>query len=286
MKSPARGSARRTGRAPRGGGQAAYVLPHNPAEVDRLDIQHYVIREVMGTNHLAPIERPAAVLDVGCGPGQWAYDLSVEFPQALVVGIDLVPSKPARPPNFRFVRSNVLHGLPFRSDRFDFVHQRFLITGIPVRSFGTLVGELARVARPGGWIQLVESDTRHWLSPIGPATARLHEMGGRLARAVGLDTTGIVYGSLRRYLRESGVEDVETPPVRLPVGRWGGPLGELIATDFRAVFARLGETCEKRFGIPPEEVHELRSRAQEEYERLRTSWTFTVFWGRKRARPG
>jgi SAM-dependent methyltransferase len=266
---------------PPGDGHSAYVLPRHPLEIDRLDIQHYAVRDAVGANYLAPIERPVYVLDIGCGPGQWAYDLCGEFPEALVVGLDLVPSKPSRPPNFRFVRANALQGLPLRPDWFDFVHQRFMIAGIPVRSFALLVAELARVTRPGGWIELVESHSDRWLSPTGPATRRLQELSGRLGTAVGIDTTGIVHDSLGRYLEEAGIVDVHSHAVTVPVGVWGGPLGELAATDFRAVFARLGELLVSRLGVPSEDVSDLRSMAHEEFERLHTSWAFTLVWGRK-----
>ncbi|MBO0702644.1 MAG: hypothetical protein J2P38_06915, partial [Candidatus Dormibacteraeota bacterium] len=63
-----------------------YVMPREPREVNRLDLQHYGLRELLGTNHLAPIGRPRSVLDVGTGTGQWAVDICHEFPQALVVG--------------------------------------------------------------------------------------------------------------------------------------------------------------------------------------------------------
>ena len=43
---------------------------------------------------------------------------------ALVVGLDLVPSKPNPPENYRFVRASVLQSLPFVAGSFDLVHQR------------------------------------------------------------------------------------------------------------------------------------------------------------------
>jgi len=263
------------------GGHDPYVLPRHPAEIDRLDIQHYAVRDALGANYLAPIGRPASVLDVGCGPGQWAYDLCEELPGAFVMGIDLVPSKPSRPPNFHLVTGDVLHGLPLRDRRFDFVHQRFLIAGVPVRSFGRLVRELGRVTRPGGWVEVVESDSHAFLRPVGPATRRLLDLSGRLGRMVGLDTTGIVHDSMGRYLREAGFERVESHGASVPVGGWGGRLGEMLATDFRAMFARLGEVCEARLGTPANEWEELRARAMEECEELHTTWRFTVFWGRR-----
>src|SRR5205085_7269047 len=94
----------------------AYMLPRHPAEIDRLDVQHYSMQEVLGGNLLAPVESPARVLDVGAGTGQWAYDVCEQFPDATVVGLDVDPSKPGAPPNYRLVRANLLHGLPFPDD--------------------------------------------------------------------------------------------------------------------------------------------------------------------------
>src|SRR5262245_56879619 len=128
-------------------GDAPYLLPHHanePAEIDRLDVQHYALQEQLGTNHLAPLEQPARILDVGCGTGLWAYELGAEFPSARVVGLDLVPSKRPWPADYRFVRGNLLQGLPFADDRFDFVHQRFLMIGVPVRFWQVVVQDLVR----------------------------------------------------------------------------------------------------------------------------------------------
>src|SRR2546422_1102213 len=101
---------------PRTIGDIAYMFPRHPSEVDRLDLQHFALREVLGSNHIAPVARPSRILDVGCGTGQWAVDLCHKFPQALVVGLDMEASKPQRAENYRFVRGNLLQGLPFQND--------------------------------------------------------------------------------------------------------------------------------------------------------------------------
>jgi hypothetical protein len=109
------------------------------------------------------------------------------------------------------------------------------------------------------------------------------DLGHRLGRPLGLDTTGIVHASLPRYMQQAGLARIQMRTVALPIGTWGGPHGELMATGVRAVFARLGELYQSRLGVPAEECHELQSRAQEECERLRTSWSFTVFWAQRPA---
>src|SRR5919108_5728363 len=90
-----------------------YIFPRHASEIDRLDLQHYALREALGANYLALIVKPARVLDVGCGTGQWAVELCQQFPDALVVGLDLHITKLQRAPNFCLLRSNLLQGLPF-----------------------------------------------------------------------------------------------------------------------------------------------------------------------------
>jgi SAM-dependent methyltransferase len=259
--------------------EGSYIFPRHPAEVDRLDLQHFALREVLGGNHLAPISRPARILDVGSGTGRWAAELSMDFPDALVVALDLQPSQPIPLPNYRFLRGNVLHGLPFAGDSFDFVHQRLLGPGLPLKSWAAVVQEEVRVTKANGWVQLVEG--RFSMEPAGPATARLFDLAWRLASSLGLDTTGITFRSLDGYLLRAGAVDVERRSVEVPVGEWGGRIGSFIASDFRAAFARLCEVFQTRFKVPGQECRQLLQDAQREWESHRSTWTVAYAIGRK-----
>ena len=140
------------------------MLPRHPTEVDRLDIQHYAMRDALGAEYLSPLRHPLLILDVGCGTGQWAFELCPQFPEAVVVGLDIEPSKPERPTNYRFLRASLLAsllaGLPFRDCLFDFVHQRLLQSGVPLESWSRVVSDLVRATRPGGWIELIEVENQ------------------------------------------------------------------------------------------------------------------------------
>jgi SAM-dependent methyltransferase len=265
-------------------GDLPYLLPQHPvepSEIDRLDVQHYALQEHLGANYLAPLERPARILDVGCGTGRWAYELSAEFPDARVVGLDLVPSKRPWPAGYCFVRANLLQGLPFADDRFDFVHQRALAVGVPVRSWQIVVKDLVRVARPGGWIELVEGGTE--FERAGPATERLNELLQRLSRTRGLDSTGIVLRSLDGYLSRTGVTNVERRIVSLPVGEWAGRIGSLMATNGRALYVRLAPAFEAALGISERECGELVTAAHQEWEERHTTYGVVIALGRKPA---
>lgn len=257
----------------------AYLLPRHPSEQDRLDIQHYAMREALQRNYLAPVEAPLAVLDVGCGTGQWAFEVCAERPAAMVVGLDLVPGKPAPVANYRFVRSNLLQGLPFAEGRFDFVHQRLLQSGVPLKSWSGVVQDLVRVVRPGGWVELVEVENE--VKAGGPATRRLLELLLQLAGSRGLDRTGVLFRELDTYLHRAGLREVQRRDVDVPIGDWGGRIGSLMASDLRALYTRLAGVFEARLGVSADECRDLITQMSEELNEYRTVNTFGVAYGRK-----
>lgn len=64
-------------------------------ELDRLDLQHHVITLLLnGELHLAPLENPRRILDIGTGTGLWAIEMADRFPNAIVTGTDLSPIQP------------------------------------------------------------------------------------------------------------------------------------------------------------------------------------------------
>jgi SAM-dependent methyltransferase len=256
-----------------------YLLPRHASEVDRLDVQHYALRETLGVNHLAPIESPGRVLDVGCGTGQWAFELCESHPDALVVGLDLVPSKPQQPPGYRWVKANLLQGLPFAGNQFDFVYQRLLVVGVPLDSWPEAVAELVRVTRPGGWVELVEPI--FGLRNAGPAVERFNGLAHAVAAAKGLDVGGVVYDSLDGYLRDAGLEQVTRQEVSLPIGTWGGRVGSFLATDMRATQTRFSAVLQAQLGISEEECRNLVQQAQEECDHRHMSCSFAIAYGRK-----
>jgi SAM-dependent methyltransferase len=261
------------------GTSAGSLLPRQPAGIDRLDVRHHALREHLGANYLAPIAAPGLVLDAGCGSGQWGFDLCAELPGTRVIGLDLVPGRAVRPDGCAYVRGDILQGLPFRGGRFDFVHQRFLVADVPLVSWPAVVADLVRTLRPGGWIELVEP--RMVLEPAGPATARLFELTLDLAGARGLDTGTVVADSIDDYLRQAGLTSVDRHDVTLPIGRWGGRVGDLMASDARGSLSRTAEVLHSLAGLPREEGMDLVEALEAEFEEHRTTFRCAIATGRK-----
>ncbi len=216
-----------------------YALPRDMEEINRLDFQHYMLRYALRGLYAAPLRNPASILDVGTGTGRWAMDMAQVFPHANVVGVDVNPP-PAdeyaglgldvRPPNYSFAPGNVLEGLPFPDGTFDFVHMRLLFTALPADRWPFVIGELARVARLGDWVESVETTG---LFDGGPNVDLMMSWISQLSARRGVD---LMNGSrVAEFMRTAGLRNVKASVANLSTGAWGDRLGNMVATDFVAV---------------------------------------------------
>lgn len=214
-----------------------YQLPRDLEEMNRLDFQHYIVRQALKGNYAAPLHNPTSILDVGAGTGRWAREVAQVFPDANVVGLDITPP-PAdeaaamgagpdlRPENYSFVSGNALEGLPFADATFDFTHMRFLATAIPHDRWPFVVGELARVTRPGGWVESVEASVPE---QGGPAMDELMTWFKAL-----FSYRGVQFGdgaTVADLLRTVGLANIQTQTVQIPYGSYGGRIGKMAASD-------------------------------------------------------
>ncbi|HEX9036619.1 MAG TPA: class I SAM-dependent methyltransferase [Ktedonobacterales bacterium] len=215
-----------------------YNLPRDLEEMNRLDFQHYLFRAALRGNYAAPIAYPRSILDVGTGTGRWAREMAQNFPQARVVGLDInqppadvSPSaltEPA-PPNYAFYAGNVLEGLPFPDQSFDFTHMRLLVSAILHDRWPLVIHELARVTAPGGWIESVEPTLP---TAGGPQAEQLMDWirAISLRRNVEIEDATRVAG----LLRDAGLSAIATRTIEIPCGSWGGRVGKMMMTDYFA----------------------------------------------------
>ena len=137
-------------------------IPENNQEVEALS--HQVSKHFWNNNFSAPVgqtlAKGATVLDVGCGAGAWLFNMAETYSKSNFIGVDLLPEPGSQiPTNVSFVQGNILEGLPFPDNNFDFVTQRFLSIGFSDNEWRTrVIDELVRVTKPGGWIELMECD--------------------------------------------------------------------------------------------------------------------------------
>ncbi|CAI2185454.1 6682_t:CDS:2, partial [Funneliformis geosporum] len=238
-----------------------YLLPNDDEELDRLHLQHYMMRYIWNSNYNAPVDdllqkEDAKVLDLGCGAGSWLFELATEFPSVSFTGMDISPVIPStiKPRNISFVRGNVLEGLPFDDNTFDFVHQRFLVAAIPLNDWQNLVNELVRVLKPGGYLELMEMDVE--FKPLGPSAKLLDDAFIKVMIENGQDPHIIT--KLRSFMETNGqLEDIVREEKFGPYDKSAGRLSQLAIENHKLGFTALKATLIKVLNISSEEYDEL-----------------------------
>ncbi|KAK5659800.1 hypothetical protein OQA88_1012 [Cercophora sp. LCS_1] len=87
-----------------GADKTEYWVPNDDTANEQLDINHHLLTLALDNKlFLAPVDKPAKVLDVGTGTGIWAIDFADEFLDADVTGVDISPIQPSWGPlNLKF----------------------------------------------------------------------------------------------------------------------------------------------------------------------------------------
>jgi ubiquinone/menaquinone biosynthesis C-methylase UbiE len=110
-----------------------------------------------------PLPGAARILDAGCGTGEASRRLAEAFPQASILGVDVLDGSLARAreraaafgDRLRFENRSIYElGLPAAS--FDLVACRHVLQSIPHAD--RAIAELVRVVRPGGTLHLIAED--------------------------------------------------------------------------------------------------------------------------------
>ncbi len=257
-----------------------YSLPKDFPEDLRLDFQDHFLHAVLGKDYLAPLDPPQlrAILDVGCGTERWAHHMARTFKTAQVTGLDAVPPAPKQAPvNYHFVKGNLLDGLPFADNSFDYTHQRLLVGGIPALRWKDAVIELARVTRPGGWIELLEGG-EGFTNP-GPNTEKFLQWWRAANIPRGIDASVTQY--LDVFLQQANLQHIRQHTIKTPVGVWAGRAGEMLQKNIlagwgglRGLFVQNGITSEQDFDM-------VLSLLPKEWNMRQCSYEYYVAWGQK-----
>lgn len=261
--------------------EAAYALPKDLQEVPRLDFQHFLLRQVMRGNYIAPLsEQAQTMLDVGCGTGRWCCEMAHAFPDAQIIGIDIeeIPLIGIeRPANYLFKQANVLNIFPFAEQTFDYIHQRLMLMSIPTLRWPGVLREIMQVARPHAWVELVEVGCTIW--PQGPVTRRWYAWLRETGKALGQDFD--LPPHLAKMAREVGLRQVQEHTYDLPLGAWAGHLGATALSNMQAFYEAMRPRHTQQLQIDPEVMDAIWSQLAGEWCQIQAYLRYYVIIGQK-----
>lgn len=194
----------------------AYALGADAEETARLRRQSAELRpEAEALLARTGLRAGQSALDLGCGPsGILALLAAAVTPSGRVTGLDADPAHVAAARQFaaqaRLGNVSVHAGDARRTglpgDEFDLVHARTLLVTVPEPA--EVVAEMARLARPGGWVACQEPDVEHHLCyPPLPEWDRLRELFTLSFSRSGADLR--LGRRLPELLSQAGLEQVE-----------------------------------------------------------------------------
>jgi SAM-dependent methyltransferase len=225
-----------------------------------------------GRLHLAPLDHPQRILDIGTGTGIWALDIAGEFPSAEVIGTDLSPIQPLWVlPNVQFIVEDAEAEWVYAENSFDYIHSRCMVGAI--KDWDKLFQQAFSCLRPGGYIELADfrffnmaSDDNTYTkeSSLWKYYELVNKASAKRGQPLTLDTP------LIDLLSKTDFEEIECTPLKLATGTWAadprqkelGRWSELIAkTGFEAYGLAL---LSREMGMNTEEIRELVDEARKD----------------------
>ncbi|KAG9300487.1 hypothetical protein G9A89_010113 [Geosiphon pyriformis] len=269
----------------RGGGQNSKgskgsnnsLLNINDDEIDRVQLQHHVGKCYWGANFSAPLleqlrNGEANVLDVGCGPATWLCDMATDFRCSNFYGVDIDRTFPNQLPyNVQIVLADITTRIPFK-DIFDLVYMRHMLSYfIDAQWEKRIIPELLRVTKSGGYIEIQEAE--YGFQRPGPILADFEAKVRKRSR------DPLFIRRLPTLLNNTG----QFGPVReeertYRLGRWGGELGEMMATN---VFSMLLFVLTRAKVIEKNDIPRIMQTLRTELEKQSTTVKYYRYYAQK-----
>lgn len=133
-------------------GSTEHWGPNDAKAQDQQDLSHQLWNlSLKGRLYLAPIEKPAEVLDIGTGTGIWVMEMAEQNPETTVKGIDLSPVQPTWVPPNAFFEVDDYNVDWLDQNKFDLIHARELLGTCP--DWVELYKKALAALKPGAYFE-------------------------------------------------------------------------------------------------------------------------------------
>jgi hypothetical protein len=143
-----------------------------------------------------------------------------------------------------------------------------LVAAIPLDKWPWVIGELRRVTSPGGRLELAEGGST--FHQAGPATKQFLAWWAAISATKGIDASKM--SQIGQFLKQGNLSHIQTKTERIPIGSWGGRLGNLLAQDILAGWPSMRPLAHSKLQVPPEKFDAIIGQLAAEWERYHTSY--------------
>ncbi|KAI8072096.1 S-adenosyl-L-methionine-dependent methyltransferase [Thamnidium elegans] len=254
---------------------------------------HYVLKHILDGNIHVPVamDKPITVLDAACGAGFWTLDIAHTFPNAKVIGLDAFPvddkrmkghSNTISAPNIVYKYGDLTTHLPLPDNYLDIIYQRDTTSIMPHERWPFLLDELMRVAKPGGYIELVEYS--FVINNPGPVLALVNEWYKIVTTSIGVDPKEAKH--LKHMMITAGFQDVDKKVITVPIGEWPEDEDErekgfLYKQVIKALFKSMKSWWISELAISAQEYDKVVTDAMDEFDEQCCSLDWVIYTARK-----
>ncbi|GBB84808.1 hypothetical protein RclHR1_11390002 [Rhizophagus clarus] len=269
-----------------------YYLSTDSGSIDRLHMYHFLRGYIFQSNFSSPIEDKlikggCKVLDIGCGPGTWLLDLSNKYENSHFFGVDIKPVFPQeiKPNNLEFFEADVINGLSFQDNEFDFTHAELMSLMFMPDQWDFVLSELIRVTKPGGYIEV--ADRRNGYVGEGPIFRKITDATWASCLKRNIDVK-MIYNLDSKFELQPNIGKVHRVEKDFIVGPNGGKIG-LVFQDIVISYFTSDMTVKvisEEMGISEEEYRDLTKNLAEEFNQTNTECVHVRFWAQKQLSNG
>ncbi|CAG8831970.1 32510_t:CDS:2, partial [Gigaspora margarita] len=223
-----------------------HPLPNNDKEEDRLQAVHYFLKNLFQANYIAPVQ---SILK------------------------DIVPS------NCKIYCVNILEGLPFPDNYFDYVHCRCTLAGFNINDWNTkIIPEIVRVSKPDAFYEHCELDIHH--VNTGPIMKKITNSEISLGTSLGVENS--LFDKLGDFLlSDKNITNINQQQKYCPLGIWGGESGKLNIDIFRNSCLTIRSQMSEFMNITSNEFEDMVNDCIKEAEVFRTYSKIHLIYAQK-----
>ncbi|KAG9286984.1 hypothetical protein G9A89_001222 [Geosiphon pyriformis] len=253
---------------------------------DRKELHHVLMKKVWKSLVSAPVldrllKDECQVLDVGCGTGAWMQEMAAEYPKSKFTGMDIISNFEIdnANKNAEFFKHDLLNGIPFKNDTFDLIHQSFLNLFIPEKQWKEkVIPELVRVCKPGGWIELFESDLQY--INAGDTTHRLNRVFRSAYKKKGINPV-MCTQLYQLFVQTNKIQKIMIEEKAIPLGNSKGEISDLATKGLKNSLYSARHAIPNLMAISPEEYDQLCEICYNEYDEHMTLFPTCRIWVQK-----